>query len=182
MLIFIKLKSWCFVPKCTIKGGLSVMKNELIVHNCVTFRTNPLLASHWTQRINQDIWWHESRQWWHWFRPFQQKNGFENPGPADASLCRGRPLTSKKKKKVPSLHMLPWYLPIFIQVSHSLFRLHFHRLHLKTIYSFFNTDRNIITFLRNIQALQFVNKYRFLAVGVSKILESSAKSSKKKRV
>lgn len=26
----------------TIKGGLSVMKNELIMHNCVTFRSNPL--------------------------------------------------------------------------------------------------------------------------------------------
>ena len=22
--------------------------------------------SHWTQRINQDIWWHGSTQWWHW--------------------------------------------------------------------------------------------------------------------
>ena len=31
---------------------------------------------------------------------------------------------------------------------------------------FFNTDRNIITFLPNIQALQFVSKYRFLAVGM----------------
>ena len=76
------------------------------------------------------------------------------------------PSPLRKKKKVPSLHMLPWYLPIFIQVSHSIFRLHFHRLQLKTIYSFFNTDRNIITFLRNIQALQFVCKHRFLAVGV----------------
>ena len=80
------------------------MKNELIMHNCVTFRTNPLLASHWTQRINQDIRWHGSTQWWHCFRPFQQKNGFENPGPADASLCTGRPLTSKKKKGAVSTY------------------------------------------------------------------------------
>ena len=97
--------------------------------------------SHWTQRINQDIWWHGSTQWWHCFRPFQQKNGFENPGPADASLCTGRSLHLKDRKKkndfflaeVPSLHVLPWCLPIFIQVSQSLFPLHFYRLHLKTI-------------------------------------------------
>ena len=58
--------------------------------------------SHWTQRINQDIWWHGSTQWWHCFRPFQQKNGFENPGPADASLCTGRslPLKDRKKKRL----------------------------------------------------------------------------------
>ena len=145
MFIFIKLKSWCFVPKCTIKGGLSVMQNELIMHNCVTFRTNPLLASHWTQRINQDIWWHGSPQWWHCFRPFQQKNSLPRSRFLDVTqrflkiqgqlmlACVQDAPSPLRKKRVPSLHMLPWYLPLFIQVSHSLFRLHFHRLHLKTI-------------------------------------------------
>ena len=100
--------------------------------------------SHWTQRINQDIWWHGSTQCWHCFRPFQQKNGFENPWPRCYPVYRTPPppppppLKRPKKTRfllaeLPSLHMLPWCLRIFIQVSQSLFPLHFHRLHLKTI-------------------------------------------------
>ena len=154
MLFFIKLKSCWYAPKCTIKRGLVVMKNELIMHNCVTFRINPLpitLDTANCQRLEM-AWVHTAvalfqslpTEEWLWKGPW----------------CTDIPSSLSLKKNVfKGRCRLYTSLPIFIQVSHSLFPLHFHKLHFLILTKIFCRQ------LKEVRRNEF--KYGFLSLNLA---------------